>query len=60
MEITEKEYDGYLFDQMELAERILKTLDETRDLEKIREVIEYEMSFIKRKLYQDPLLFSPK
>lgn len=60
MEMTEKEYNGYLFDQLELAERILKTLDETQDIDKVRDVIKFEMAFIKRKLYQNPPLFNPE
>ncbi len=48
MEYSEKEYNGYLFDQLALIERIekAKTMDE------MDRIIAQEKKFIERKLYQ--------
>ncbi|MBR1635545.1 MAG: hypothetical protein IJ682_10865 [Lachnospiraceae bacterium] len=54
MATNTKEYNGYLFDQLELVERVLKVAHETNDVEKIIEAAEYEKRLIERKLYQDP------
>ena len=54
METGIKEYNGYLFDQLELVERILKVLNEAPDIDKIKEALEFEKTLIERKLYQDP------
>ena len=54
METGIKEYNGYLFDQLELVERILKVLNEASDIDKIKEALEFEKTLIERKLYQDP------
>lgn len=49
-----KEYNGYLFDQLALVERILKVATETKDIDKVIEAAEYEKKLIERKLYQNP------
>ena len=49
-----KEFNGYMFEQLERIERILKVATETHDIDKVIETAEYEKSMIERKLYQDP------
>lgn len=52
MPINEKEYNGYLIDQLRLLKRIEKV---TKDEEAL-EVIAFEREFIEQKLYQQPPL----
>ena len=51
---SEKEYNGFLLEQLERIERILKTAEETRDIDKVIESAKYEVEMIERRLYQDP------
>lgn len=55
MPINEKEYNGYLFDQLSIVERIEKQVL-TGDMEKAKEEIETLKKEINRKLYQKPPL----
>lgn len=50
--LSEKEYNGYLFDQLELLERIEMVAKEG-DRQKLLDQIALERKFIERKLYQD-------
>lgn len=52
---NEKEYNGFLFDQLSAAERIEKQAL-TGDMEKVKEEIETLKKEINRKLYQKPPL----
>lgn len=52
---NEKEYNGYLFDQLSAVERIEKQAL-TGDMEKVMEEIETLKREINRKLYQKPPL----
>ena len=52
MPITEKEYNGYLFDQLSILERIEAVTDDEKALKQI----EIERKQIERKLYQKPPL----
>ena len=55
MAVNEKEYNGYLFDQLTLAEDILE-IAQTEDAPKTAALIEKKIAQIKRKLYQSPPL----
>ena len=55
MPINEKEYNGNLFDQLTLLERIEEVAIETKD-EKVLKVIETLKKEVNRKLYQKPPL----
>lgn len=57
MPINEKEYNGYLFDQLSMVERIEKQVL-TGDMEKVKEEIETLKKEINRKLYQKLPLIS--
>lgn len=50
MPINEKEYNGYLFDQLSILERIEAVTDD----EKVLKQIAIERRQIERKLYQSP------
>lgn len=50
---NEKEYNGYLLDQLELVER-LELVIEDNDIEAVRKQLAIEKRFIERKLYQKP------
>ncbi len=52
MPTTEKEYNGYLFDQLSILERIEAVTDDEKALKQI----EIERKQIERKLYQKPPL----
>ncbi len=59
MPINEKEYNGHLFDQLTLVERIEKQVQKG-DLELVKEEIATLKKEINRKLYQKPpLIDSP-
>lgn len=53
MPINEKEYNGYLLDQLELVER-LELIAEDNDIESVKKQLAIEKRFIERKLYQNP------
>lgn len=53
MPINEKEYNGYLFDQLSILERIEAVTDD----EKVLKQIAIERRQIERKLYQQPPSF---
>ena len=52
MPTNEKEYNGYLIDQLRLLKRIEEV---TKDKEAL-EVIAFEREFIEQKLYHNPAL----
>lgn len=54
---TEKEYNGYLLDQLSAVERIERQVQKG-DLEAVKEEIEILKKEINRKLYQKPPLNS--
>ena len=55
MPANEKEYNGNLFDQLTLLERIEEVALETKD-EKVLKIIAKIKNEVERKLYQQPLL----
>ena len=55
MSSTTKEYDGNLFDQLEIVERIEDALNVS--VEQARAEIERQKKNINRKLYQTPPLY---
>ncbi|MCM1123282.1 MAG: hypothetical protein NC416_11935 [Eubacterium sp.] len=57
MPTNEKEYNGNLFDQLSILERIEREA-KRGGLEAVTEQIEIERSAINRKLYQKPPLVS--
>ena len=57
MPTNEKEYNGYLFDQLSLLERLERVAKQTDD-KLILQEIEFERKQIERKLYQKPPLIS--
>lgn len=52
---NEKEYNGYLLDQLELIER-LELIIENNDMEAVKKQLALEKKFVERKLYQKPPL----
>ncbi len=54
---NEKEYNGYLLDQLELIER-LEMVIEDNNLEAVKKQLALERKFVERKLYQKPPLKS--
>lgn len=54
---NEKEYNGYLFDQLSILERLERVAKKENAEEVIKE-IEFERRQIERKLYQNPPLKS--
>ena len=59
MQTNEKEYNGYLFDQLTLLERIERRV-EKGDMQAVKEEIEILKKEIERKLYQNPSLNGTK
>lgn len=57
MPINEKEYNGNLFDKLELVERIRREANRG-GLEAVLEQLDIEEAAINRKLYQNPPLVS--
>lgn len=57
MPINEKEYNGYLFDQLSLLEEIERVAKKTNAIEVLDE-IEIKRKQVERKLYQKPPLTS--
>lgn len=57
MQNNEKEYNGYLFDQLSILERLERVAKKENAEEVIKE-IEFERRQIERKLYQKPPLVS--
>lgn len=55
MPMNEKEYNGYLFDQLTLLERLEITAKQDNATNTLNQ-IEFEKKAIKRKLYQSPSL----
>ncbi len=55
MPTNEKEYNGYLLDQLELIER-LELVIEKNDMEALKMQLALEKKFVERKLYQKPPL----
>lgn len=55
MPTNEKEYNGYLLDQIELIER-LEMVIENNDIEAVKKQLALEKKFVERKLYQKPPL----
>ncbi len=52
---NEKEYNGYLFDQLTLLERIERQV-EKGDMQAVKEEIGFLKKEVERKLYQQPPL----
>ncbi|MCH5257568.1 MAG: hypothetical protein J1D87_09760 [Lachnospiraceae bacterium] len=57
MPTNEKEYNGYLFDQLALLKRLERVAQATKADEVLKEIA-FEREFIEQKLYQKPLLTS--
>ncbi len=57
MPINEKEYNGYLFDQLTLLEEIERVAKKTNAIEVLEE-IEIKRKQVERKLYQKPPLIN--
>ena len=57
MPTNEKEYNGYLFNQLEIVERIRREADRG-GLEAVMQQLDIEQAAIERKLYQKPPLVS--
>jgi hypothetical protein len=57
MPTNEKEYNGYLFDQLTLLERLEITAKKDNAVDTLKQ-IEFERKAIERKLYQNPSLLS--
>ncbi|MDE7313209.1 MAG: hypothetical protein K2N87_16575 [Eubacterium sp.] len=55
MPISEKEYNGYLFDQLSILER-LERVAQAEKAEGVLQEIAFERRQIERKLYQQPPL----
>ena len=53
MPTNEKEYNGYLLDQLELIER-LEMVVEDNNMEAVKKQLALEKKFVERKLYQKP------
>lgn len=51
MPTNEKEYNGFLFDQLELIERLEEVM-ESGDMEAVKKQLAKEKRFVERKLYQ--------
>lgn len=50
---NEKEYNGYLLDQLELIERLEMVVEEN-NIEAVKKQLALEKKFVERKLYQKP------
>lgn len=50
---NEKEYNGYLLDQLELIERLEMVIEEN-NIESVKKQLALEKKFVERKLYQKP------
>jgi hypothetical protein len=59
MPTNEKEYNGFLFDQLTLLERLEATAKKDHAEETLRQIA-FERKAIERKLYQNPPLQSEK
>ncbi len=59
MLMNEKEYNGYLFDQLSLIEDIERVANKTNDQE-VLELLAIKRKQIERKLYQAPPLVTEK
>lgn len=57
MPTNEKEYNGYLFDQLSLLER-LERIAKATQAQAVLDEIEFERRQIERKLYQSPPLIN--
>ena len=55
MPTNEKEYNGYLFDQLAALERVEKVAIKS-DCKEVLEAIAEEKKYVERKLYQNPPL----
>ncbi len=53
MPTNEKEYNGFLLDQIELIER-LEIVIESGDIDAVKKQLALERKFVERKLYQKP------
>ncbi|MBR1442442.1 MAG: hypothetical protein IJ583_02790 [Firmicutes bacterium] len=56
---NEKEYNGYLFDQLSLIEE-LEEAAETNNIDEVKKVLSKKKRQIERKLYQQPPLSESK
>lgn len=53
---SEKEYNGYLLDQLELIERLEIVIEDNNNIEVVKKQLALEKKFVERKLYQKPLI----
>ena len=53
MPTNEKEYNGFLLDQIEMIER-LEIVIESGDIDAVKKQLALERKFVERKLYQKP------
>lgn len=60
MPSNEKEYNGYLFDQLSILEEIEEVATETNDISEILKTVEKLKKRVNRKLYQQPPLDKEK
>lgn len=51
---NEKEYNGYLLDQLELIERLEMVIEDNNNIEAVKKQLALEKKFVERKLYQKP------
>jgi hypothetical protein len=56
MPTNEKEYNGYLFDQLALLKRLERVAKNTDNVKDVLDEIAFEREFIEQKLYQNPAL----
>jgi hypothetical protein len=58
MPTNEKEYNGYLFDQLSILEEIEEVAEQTNDISEVLKTVAKLKKRVKRKLYQEPPLTS--
>jgi hypothetical protein len=56
MPTNEKEYNGYLFDQLSILEEIEEVAEQTNDISEVLKTVAKLKKRVKRKLYQEPPL----
>lgn len=56
MPTNEKEYNGYLLDQLELIERLEIVAQSANSVDEVLRQLALERKFVERKLYQNPPL----
>lgn len=56
MPSNEKEYNGFLFDQLSILEEVEEVAKESNDISEILKTVDKLKKRVNRKLYQQPLL----